>query len=324
VTGNASTEENGMDIAYMLDLSVEISADKHLNLPMSLVESTGFTLTWDEGQKQKIYPTESVTYTVTVANTGNVVDTYDLTITGYDPGWTATVTPSQVTLPPGIGNSETLTVTIETPETAKIIHGTITLNGVSTRNSETITAVIINVDIWQQFSFGIENTAAATPTFEGGEITWSFDVKNTGNGQDMCTVYIANQDTLALNGWRVEFVSPPAGNLISNNSLLVNLTIEPRAVQTINIILKPISDAPGRIAEVLVAGYSQVGSAHASKYLVIRYPELNTHTYNETITGEGVYMQPSGSQMINASVMGVTVATALVLFYVARKKRWIR
>jgi uncharacterized membrane protein len=325
ITGNASPEESFMGVAYTLDLNVEINADKHLNLPMSLVESTSLTLTWNEiYQKKTIYSAESVTYTVEVTNTGNVVDTYDFTITGYDSGWSATVSPNKITLPPGTGNTGTLAVTIETPELAMMVHGALTLSGVSSKNPETKNTVVISVGIWQQFDFAIENTDGVNPIFDHGEITTSFDVKNMGNGGDKYTVYIANQDTLALSGWSAEFASVPAGDLAMNNTLLINLTIEPRSAHTIKLVLKPISDTPGRMAEILVAGYSQIGPAYSSKYIVIRYPELKAHTYNETVIGEGVFMQPSGSQMINASIMGATVATALVLFYVARKKRWIR
>ncbi len=61
-------------------------------------------------------PGTSLTYTVTVTNTGDVLDTYELT-TGDDAGWSPTVSPSSINLSPGASGNVTLTIGI--PETAE-------------------------------------------------------------------------------------------------------------------------------------------------------------------------------------------------------------
>ena len=65
-------------------------------------------------------------------------------------------------------------------------------------------------------------------------------------------------------------------------------------------------------------------SVSISKYFTFVYPELNPYSTEVTIFGDEVYDAPTGSQAANAGVMVVTVVAALMLFYVARKQRWIR
>jgi len=68
---------------------------------------------------QEGLPGQTLTYTVTVTNTGNVADTFDLSVTQDSLGWGASVSPSSVgPIAPGASdNTATLSVTI--PKTAQ-------------------------------------------------------------------------------------------------------------------------------------------------------------------------------------------------------------
>jgi hypothetical protein len=76
---------------------------------------------------------------------------------------------------------------------------------------------------------------------------------------------------------------------------------------------------------VLIIGYSQTDeSVISSNYIILKYPEIQVSSNNLTVTGNGVSKIVSGDQLTNAGVMVISVASALLIFYYARKKRWIR
>jgi uncharacterized membrane protein len=119
----------------------------------------------------------TLTYTVTVTNTGNASDTFLLTPTD-NAGWSPSVSPNSLTLSPGTSDNATLSVTIPdnaiggTKDNLKV---TVTDNGVS--GSGNCTAQVTTNMGTVQISF--------SPTYENGPngavLTYTVTVTNTGN-----------------------------------------------------------------------------------------------------------------------------------------------
>ena len=182
----------------------------------------------------------------------------------------------------------------------------------------------MNLLIRQKYEFSIKPTVS-TPTFADGNISSKFTVSNSGNGADTFTLYIANNEDLLQNGWIAELGQVSVAELKNDGKMILNVSVASEGTSDIPIKITPISSNPSRLAKVLIMGYSQNDeNSISSSYIILKYPELQVSEANLTVVGIGVSESVSGDQITNAGVMVISVASALMLFYYARRKRWIR
>jgi uncharacterized repeat protein (TIGR01451 family) len=87
----------------------------------------------------------TLTYTVTVKNTGTTSDTYDLSVTDTE-GWGPTVTPSTLSLGAGASGTATLEVTIPSVEVCTLDRITVTVTGTGVSDSAIAFAHVSAVD----------------------------------------------------------------------------------------------------------------------------------------------------------------------------------
>jgi choice-of-anchor B domain-containing protein len=80
-----------------------------------------------------------------VSNTGDIDDTYDVTIDGLPDGWSATVEPDTVEV--AAGDAEGVTVAVEVPRQAKAGTYSLTVTATSTADPEVSDTVEITVDV---------------------------------------------------------------------------------------------------------------------------------------------------------------------------------
>ncbi len=324
IAGSLYAQKGDISIRYQLDKNFEITDNKQMNLPMAMVEERGVEITFDQEQLKETMDNVTVTYDFIVKNSGNIQDTYDLRVSGGNPDWTSELSTNEVTLNPGLENYATVEVTTSIPKDAKIDQNSINIVATS-RNDPTATYnTVMSVVIRQQHSLVIE-PVAKSPTFAEDIITSEFAAKNIGNGNDMYTLYIGNQEDLAANGWQAELGSVDGGELFNDNTRIINISIPSGGVSSIPIILTPIDDNPARLASVLITGFSQNdGNAITSHHIIMRYPELQIYNDNVTVVGDDISSDAVGEGITNVGVMVISVTVALGLFYYARKKRWIR
>jgi uncharacterized membrane protein len=144
----------------------------------------------------------TLTYTVTVANTGNVPDTYNLTAND-DTGWGSTLSPTSLIVPPWENRISTLTVTL--PSNAfgcTVDNMTVAATGTEVSDSDSCIAHItivraVEVSISPSYKTGLPGTT----------LNYTVTVANTGNVSD--TYDLVASDNL---GW---------GPTVSPNSLTV-------------------------------------------------------------------------------------------------------
>ncbi|HAX95938.1 MAG TPA: hypothetical protein DCY35_05375, partial [Prolixibacteraceae bacterium] len=314
--------KGGISVPYEVNLEVEMNSDKQINLPLTMVEERIVFISYEPSQLVKVPGNTTVVYQFEVENTGNIRDTYDITAVGGTPDWTTVLSETKVTLDPEEGIS--LEVTVSIPKDARVDQNQLTLTAVSEKNHTIRHSNIMNIPLIQYYIFKIE-PAAISPKFSGGNINSQFNVVNKGNGADKITLHIANNEDLAISGWSVQLGAPQGAELKNDARMLVNVSLSVGSTTSIPIYLKPISDMPSRQTRVLVVGYSQYdNNAMFSEYIVLKYPELQVTSQNLTISGFEISSEPMGDQLTNTGVMIAAVASALLIFYYARKRRWVR
>lgn len=88
---------------------------------------------------------ESGTAALTVSNTGNVDDTYAVTVDGLPAGWTATAAPDRMAL--AAGDAGALEVTIEVPRQERAGSHTLTVSVGSTEHPDVSASQVVVVDV---------------------------------------------------------------------------------------------------------------------------------------------------------------------------------
>ncbi|MCK4405123.1 MAG: hypothetical protein KAV43_01270 [Hadesarchaea archaeon] len=180
-------------------------------------------------ENQSAPPEETLTYEVTVTNTGNVEDTYDLAASDNAvPSWNPTVSPTSLTIAAGGSDTTTLSVTI--PESAlACTEDNITVTATSTENAEVSAE---NSCIAHALAVrGIK--VSILPTYQenlpGGELTYNVIVTNTGNIADNYALTVSDNA-----GWgpTISPTSLAIAPAASDNAILSVIIPENAAIGT--------------------------------------------------------------------------------------------
>ena len=166
----------------------------------------------------------TLTYTVTVSNTGNVSDTYSLTPTDTT-GWSPSVSPTSLTVPAGENRTATLSVTIS----SGAVGGTID-NMTVTAISQTDNTVENSASCTAQVTVSRGVSVSISPTSQSGlngtTLTYTVTVNNTSNVSDTYSLTVADNA-----GWLPSF-SPTSLTLSpgSGGNATLSVTVPSNAI----------------------------------------------------------------------------------------------
>ncbi|MDH4123450.1 MAG: hypothetical protein OEV21_05160, partial [Thermoplasmata archaeon] len=299
-------------IQYASQTTVALDKDTIVNIEMTRDVSYSLDATWSENQRRAIYPEESVTYEITITNTGNMRDSYTLTGKGVD--FTYDLPDEPVTVDFGkTNNTVTVSITITAKFNAMVNHGAVTIDVQSTGSSSVRKSVEVKIDVLPVYE--ISAIRSASGSINGTSYYSTLELRNDGNIEDNYTLQILNANELSINGWNVTFQS--------NQGLILRTDdIEGKSSGYVNVSFSANRAVPTRniSAEILIVSNASSISylASISPYM----PDLKISDEGISVIGENIHSNDVFTErdMENIILMFVLLAIILSVFIIRKLK----
>jgi uncharacterized membrane protein len=204
--------------SYVATVQITSQGDNTMTRSLELTATANnvFSVAVDPDTSVKTTPGSAVTYTLSVANRGNVADTYGVAVSGNQ--WTTTL--SRNSVPVARGATETLTVTVTVPpnqiagatDTATI---TVTSQGNAAVNN---TATLITV-VDRSIGAIITPTSLIKVADAGQTVQFTLEVKNIGNAADIFDLTVTGAT------WQTTLSATTVGPLNPGATTSVDLTV---------------------------------------------------------------------------------------------------
>ena len=181
-------------------------------LIITVGQSYGATISMMSSQLNNIEPGTSATTSVTVENAGNGVDTFRITPSSLDSGWSVELEESTVTLDSKHtqNRKKTIDVTVTLPDDALAVDVVpINLAIAPVAGGEPYDEVTLSVTVAEVHGFEADSTSLSQTGKAGNEVKFPFDIENTGNVDDRFRLNVIQQT--ASPAWSY-FFEDEAGN----------------------------------------------------------------------------------------------------------------
>jgi len=188
------TEDN-ISVTATSTENAEVSAENNCIAHVKVLRGVSVSISPSDNSG---VPGATLSYTVTVTNTGNAIDSYDLaTSDNAVPSWNPTVFPTSLTIAAGASDTATLNVTL--PENAAAYtEDNITATATSTENAEVSAedSCIAHVLAVRRVTVSISPTLREN--LPGGELKYNITVTNTGDIVDNYVLTLSDNENWEL------------------------------------------------------------------------------------------------------------------------------
>ena len=314
VSSTTFRTEHGLNVTYSINRAVSMGSSPVFQV-LDLVRGTSRTLatSWPRTAEQRAAPGEQVNYVMTIANTGNIADTYLISYTGT--GFNVSFSSTSVNLDFAINNQTTVSAHI-TP-TSSVSAGeqsvpiSVRSNSLATVRSSL--ALYVNVTPVHAVSIKNLNSSAVVNSLN---TTTKFNLSNAGNIGDKFILMISNAEQLRSLGWGAVIFDPSTGSNSTNVTLLAFSTV------TLEVKFTSLRADADPTAKALVLAYAENATyASMTTPIPIILPDLALSPGTLRATNPDVtYAYDQGPLYLDIALL-VVIAALLVMFFILRKRK---
>jgi hypothetical protein len=314
LTSSTTMVEHGMNVTYSGSSTFYVgSTDIYVDFEMNRNTKRSVTVFWERTRTQTVPPGVTVTYSVSVVNTGNIEDTFLATFTGT--GFDVSFSPSELTIDFGTYNNQTMMVDVTAGSSLPAGETAVSCLVRSKTLTSTRADLTLYVDIAAVHGVQVISLNTSAPVSSANTVT-NFRVNNTGNVADVVAVSIANQDALLSLGWTVQIIDPDTGQAVTTIDLLAFGSKE------LNISFTSIRADADPTAEAYVFAYSTLyGGVNSYGSVPVIVPDLSIGLGDLQVSRKDVLYQLDMSNLYVNTGLVVALGVLIVAFFVLRKKK---
>ena len=325
-TGAALIPENGVPVTYAASKTLLVDGAMQVDFDLTKQVAYSVKLTWNN-TKGNVSNGESISYIVTLANTGNMVDSYELSSSTLN--WNITFTYNGVTnktavvenLTFGTGGKTNITVTLTPSFKVNVIHSPVFITAVSTKGSGATTSLNLDVNINPRNQV---NLTYLRPLAQSGKDNYTYQilVENTGNQDDQYNLDLTNLAAFNGTGWQVKVRVGETGNFTSFPTIFNVTAGRNKTVQV--TLIRMDGNATANVTVELEA----LSLLHNNTDALVFQPDFSDPSIPEdgfTVSGDDVASEAPGmSNDTIALMVACALLAALLVFLMIKKEVFSR
>ncbi|MFH0816812.1 MAG: carboxypeptidase regulatory-like domain-containing protein [Methanobacteriota archaeon] len=322
ISAQRNVTEFSTDVLYTYNATVALSSNLRYNIQLARQDRYGARIDWNPAQNVPVAPGANQTYSFTLTNTGNLVDTYVMDVLGDD-GWILSVSMKEVTLVPGASASMLLNMTI--PEKVKVEHVPMTVTAESKGNPAGA-AVSKEMEVNTTQRHEVSFTPTAIPPVEKADgYSFAISITNSGNGKDIYDVSVANIEDLAEKGWGIDWNASAAVAENANGTVLKGVSVDSNAsVELRFTLVRNVTSAVPPSEVILYVRSIAEPNAFATYIVDVRSGVAVEGASVPSASGDVVAdINPATGHLTDAIGAFSAVGIILVTYYYMRRRRWL-
>ncbi|MEF8832139.1 MAG: hypothetical protein V5A66_01310, partial [Candidatus Thermoplasmatota archaeon] len=284
---------------YIYENDLDMNHDRHKIIDLKMIKEYGMEISGLESKTAS--QGEVVQYTAQLKNMGNMPDEYEFSaeVEGweitFDPDTTSEISP---------GETQEIDIEVKVAEDATV--GESVGFTVDSLNSEKTLEEDIPIEIRQ--IHGIEILEEVKDkSFKPGELTYTVQVRNTGNGPDGYTV----EASTPTYGWTVN-VTEQLDEIGPNETGAIEVTFSSTS-----------SDPKAQIELELMVNSEGDDMVYESKTFTTSLPEITAYRDTVEFEGDEFIIEEDPFTLSNWQWAGIIIIVGIGAVYVMKKRRWI-
>lgn len=308
--------EEGKMTVYSTVYDLEVDGNEVISLALEKEVRRSVELKWNPDQKRKISGGESVTYTISIENTGNVPDEFE--ITGIPPrdGWTFEFKPARISLGTGKEALGSFEATIAAPADALVEHPPPKILATSVNDNNANDEVIVEIEILRTWGIEME-VSSDTPAYDGSYLDLYVNLTNSGNSPDSFYIEIINLEDIDSDGWKIGLRNETSHQMAGD---IVGFEVGANSTSKFGVRLTPPKMMMNETVVLYAHSHENRGNDALFSFEVM---SPTTEVISEHIFAEGpnAHTEPL-EDYVGYLIVGVVVAGLVAAFaYVRRRRR---